>query len=64
MCKSFKVYCKYFGDCLVSRETGVQSYLCERCSCMSVLVPVTVDVLCQMLHLWRHSSIFSDTLHS
>lgn len=62
-CTSFKGHCKYFGG-LVSWETGAQSYLCERCSCMRVLVPVTADVLCQMLHLWRHSSIFSDSPHS
>lgn len=63
MCKSFEVHCKYVGGS-VSRETGAQSDLRERCSCMSVLVPVTADVLCQMLHLWRHSSIFSDSSHS
>lgn len=33
-------------------------------TCASVLVPVTVDALCQMLRLWPYSSIFSDTPHS
>ncbi len=63
MRNSLKVHCKYVCG-LVSVETGAQSYLCEYCPYVSALVPVTVDALCQMLHLPRHSSIFSDTLHS
>lgn len=63
MRNSLKVHCKYLCS-LVSVETGAQSHLYECYSYVSALVPVTVDALCQMLHMWRHRSIFSDTRHS